>query len=205
MGANRVRKRRRSDVTFHRTRLQVVRDLEDRQGAPHVPFLRTARGTPIPIGSRLRKYGLTPEERYAQYAPEGSAPERLLYGWLRRHGIWFSYQVEELGGRLPGGMILDFVIWEKTPNLVIRIMSYWHDSPESKTRDELQLVALLELGYWVEDLQEWEINTVEKVDGAMRTLLYSAPRMGAVETVVKRATCPFCGDPYCVIHNFRES
>jgi len=203
VGKGRRRNRARIDVVPTRTLLQAVRQWEDSTGAPHVPYLRTSKGESIRVGSRLRKFGLTPEETYQQYAPEGTAPERLLFGWLARHDVWFSYQVKELGGRLPGGAIIDFVIWEKTPYLVIRVMSYWHDNPESQSRDMLQRLALEELGYWVEDVRESEINTVEKVDATMRTLLYAAPRRTGLDVVVISRRCPFCGDPYCVLHNFR--
>jgi len=169
---------------------------------PRIRPTRYAKGRPIPLGTRLRKYGLTPEETYAQYAPEGTTPERILFGWLRQHGFTFAFQSPLMGGRaVPGGAIVDFIIYDKFPPLIIRIMSYWHESVDAKWRDQIQLAGLTELGYRVEDVWEYEINTVKKVDQKMRTVLFGAPKWGTnAPTLGTPAVCPRCGDPDCSIY-----
>jgi len=143
---------------------------------------------------------MTLEEMYASMAPEGTTPERLVYGWLRKHGFLFTYQEPIAGGRVPGGAIIDFVIYEKDPPIVIRIMSYWHEAAETKWSDDIQLSMLTEAGFYVEDVWEWEINTLPKVDRKMREILFGAPKFGQVGAGMPAGdvTCPICHDPCCV-------
>jgi hypothetical protein len=146
---------------------------------PSLYHRRASIGAPANKGtSNIWKYGLTPEEELARIAPAdaGSNPERILYGWLVKHNITFTYQEPILGGRMPGGAVLDFVLYDMNPPIIIRVMSYWHESPDQRLADDIQLGNLLDLGYNVEDIWEWEINTVEKVNNKMREVLYGINR-----------------------------
>lgn len=164
--------------TFETSVKAIVRELEERAGLPHLITKKATKGEREPRGTRIRKYGLTPEEVYMQYAPEGTAPERLLFGWLKRHGYMFTFQRPILGGRLPGGAVVDFVIYDKQPPIILRIMSYWHTSLSAQWSDALQKDRLMELGYQVVDLWEYDINTVAKVAETMRSIMYGAPKIG---------------------------
>jgi hypothetical protein len=147
---------------------------------PILSIKHSAFGPKNPSGKKLIKtYGLTPEQRLAAVAPAEakSLPERLVYGWCVAHQISFSYQVAVLGGRaVPGGQVLDFVIYDKVTPICIRIQSYWHTGAGNVFKDDLQLDALLKLGYVVEDIWEYQINTVQKLDIIMRNILFGAPR-----------------------------
>lgn len=138
---------------------------------------KAIKGPPIPKGTMLIKHGETPQQRYAKYAPAEvkSLPERILFGWLVLHRVMFDYQVSVLGGRaIPGGAVLDFVIYDKPIPIVIRVMSYWHKTTE--WGDEIQRQAVEELGYIVEDVDEWEINELDKLEMKMREILFGAPK-----------------------------
>ena len=199
MGARRRSYGNRSNVVFPKSGRAALRQIET-PGLPALRWKRTSKGKPEPLGTRLRKYGLTPEEIYMQHAPEGTAPERLLFGWLKRHGFLFQFQQPVLGGRAPGGAVIDFVLFDKFPNIALRIMSYWHDSPEAKWADDIQRANLEELGLEVIDLWEGEINTVEKVDQKMREILFGAPKFGGAAPMVE-VKCPYCNDSHCVYYN----
>jgi len=74
----------------------------------------------------IRKYGLSRLEAYARKSPrDASLPERLVHAWLTKHGIPFSYQYALMGGHVPGGAIVDFVIRLRNPSVVLRIMGYY--------------------------------------------------------------------------------
>jgi hypothetical protein len=137
-------------------------------------------GKPMPTGkSLIIKHGETPEEALAKIAPAEakSKPERMLYGWLIKHNISFAYQTSVAGGRaVPGGAVLDFVIYEKATPIVIRIQSYWHLGAENVLGDDIQLNMLQQMGFVVEDVQEYEITTAAKIDEVMRRILYGTPK-----------------------------
>lgn len=141
-------------------------------------------GNVIPTGKKLIiKHGETPEEALARYAPATvkSKPERMLFGWLVRHNISFDYQTNVAGGRaVPGGAVLDFVIYEKATPIAIRVQSYWHLGAENVLGDDIQLNMLQQMGFVVEDVWEWQINTVPKIDQKMREILYGAPKFREV-------------------------
>lgn len=133
-----------------------------------------------------------------QYAPEGTAPERLVFGWLKRHHFMFEYQTPLMGGRVPGGAIVDFIIYDKSPPIVIRVQSYWHEAAVVRWNDQIQRDGLEALGYVVEDVWEREINTVERVDSKMRQIIFGAPKFTTGGAPAPREVCPFCGAPECV-------
>lgn len=199
MGTRRRRDRNRSDIEKLPTANAVLRRMERESGIPALRWPKAKKGPKEPRGTRLRRYGLTPEERYMQYAPEGTSPERLLFGWLMRHDFMFEFQAPLMGGRTPGGAVVDFIIYDKQPPIILRIMSYWHESASAQWNDQIQRDALETLGYQVEDVWEREINTVEDVDETMRHILFGAPKFGTVAPMVEtKRKCPYCNDPNCV-------
>ena len=204
MGTSRRRNRRRSNLKKLPTVNTTLRELERKAGLPHLSWPRAKKGRKEPRGTRIRRYSLTPEERYMQYAPEGTAPERLLFGWLKRHNFMFEYQTPLMGGRVPGGAVVDFIIYDKYPPIIIRIMSYWHEAAAVQWNDQIQRNGLEALGYQVEDVWEREINTVERVDEKMRHIIYGAPKFTTGGAPAPRGwdyekkVCPFCGTPECV-------
>lgn len=137
-------------------------------------------GDSIPTGKKLFiKHGETPEEALAKIAPveAKSMPERLLYGWLIKHHISFAYQTNVAGGRaVPGGAVLDFVIYEKAAPMVIRLQSYWHKGAENVYADDIQLNMLQQMGFVVVDIYDYEINSTPKLDNKMRQILFGAPK-----------------------------
>ncbi len=168
-------------------------------GVPRLRYKKPSKGGPIRVG-RTQKFGLSPEEELMQYAPGGSVPERMVYGWLVRHDMPFQYQVSVLGGRqVPGGAVLDFVIYARDVPIVVRLQSYWHQNAEQQWRDSIQLSMLTELGMVVEDVDEYEVNTVEKVDRKMQEVIFGRPKFGASAGYDQdyRRECPHCDDPNC--------
>jgi len=125
---------------------------------------------------------MTEEEKLSAIAPANakSLPERMLYGWLVKHGVAFGYQTSVAGGRLPGGAVLDFVIYERVVPIAIRLQSYWHKGAENVLADDIQLNMLQETGYVVEDIWDYELQTAEEIDRKMREVIYGAPKFREV-------------------------
>lgn len=165
-------------ITFPRTWTEVKRAIKSKQ--PTLSIRKAPLGKSIPTGESLFvKHGETPEEALAKYAPATakSKPERMLYGWLIKHGISFEYQVTVAGGRaIPGGAVLDFVVYARATPIAIRIQSYWHKGAENILGDDIQLNMLQEIGYVVEDVYDWQISTVPKLENVMRQILYGMPK-----------------------------
>ncbi len=196
MGKSGRSQRRRSDVKFP-TRGEAF-EAYNSASSPVLKLPRRSAMGYVPKGTRLRKYSLTPEEQLMRYAPEGTAPERLVFGWLVVHQFTFTFQEAVAGGRaIPGGAVVDFVIYDKIPPIALRVMSYWHEPATQQVADAIQAEMLMEYGYRVEDVWEWEINTYEKVSGKMMEILYGTPKFGTTG-VVATYKCPYCGDPNCV-------
>ncbi len=130
---------------------------------------------------------------------QASLPERRVYGWLIRHRIDFEYQASLLGGRKPGGAVVDFIVALRQPPLVLRIMSYWHTSPTSKVFDDKQAQEIEDLGYQVEDVWEYELNTPDATNHTMMRILYGMPKPsgGLVGSRPSEEVCPYCGRAGC--------
>ena len=166
-------------ITFPANWTEVKRAIT--KGNKPILTIRPSRlGSVIPTGKKLIiKYGETPEQALAKIAPPTakSTPERLLYGWLIKHSIPFAYQTSVAGGRvIPGGVVLDFVIYGKGIPIAIRVQSYWHLGAENIFADDIRLNMLQQMGFIVEDVWEWEINTVTKLNNVMRRILYGTPK-----------------------------
>ena len=154
---------------------------------------------------RIQKYGLPQLEEYAKNSPgDASLPEKLVYAWLVKHGIPFNYQYALMGGHVPGGAIVDFVIYLRDPSVILRIMGYyWHNkSPASQINDDLQLESLEDLGYIVEDIWDYEVNTLKKLFAKMSSVIYGMPKPLGLKAAggisYGFGVCTRCGDPACV-------
>jgi hypothetical protein len=96
----------------------------------------------------------------------------MVYAWLIRNQFDFNFQVSVIGGRAPGGAVLDFVVLTGARLIAIRVQSYWHTMSSAQMNDDIQLAKLTELGYTVVDLWEQDILTVEGVNEKMNWVIY---------------------------------
>ena len=199
MGFSRKRGRNRGYLKATSTLRRAVKSLAvfiksppHRLAARHAEQLR--RGI-------VRLYGLSRLEAYAKDSPgDASIPERLVYAWLVKHGIPFSYQYALMGGHVPGGAIVDFVIRLRNPPVILRIMGYYwhHKSPATQINDDLQLESLEDLRYIVEDIWDYEVNTLKKLFAKMNSVIYGMHRFSGLRLVaVVPKVCTRCGDPAC--------
>ena len=172
MGPNRSGKRRRSNITFKDTAAQAMRDFLGK----NYRSWRTGLPQPetMPKGTKLSRHGQTELERIAGMAPEDvkSLPERLVFGWLIIHKIPFLYQESLLGGRAPGGLVVDFTLFMYYPPIAIRVMGYYHADKQQIYKDDVQAQALMDLGFIIEDVWEHEVSTVEDLNFRMTDILY---------------------------------
>lgn len=165
---------------------------------PKLTFPKEPKGDVEVRGTRITKHGLSPEEQLMRYAPEGTKPERMLFGWLKMRGLSFGFQQPLMGGRLPGGAVVDFIIYDNLPPLVIRVQSYWHESASAQWMDSVQRDALENLGYQVEDIWEKDLQTYEDINQIMNHILYGFPRLGGGPAPISVRDCPYCDEPDCV-------
>jgi very-short-patch-repair endonuclease len=100
-----------------------------------------------------------------------SEPEAIAYLWLRAHQIPFEFQAPILGGRTaPGGTVVDFILYDRDPPLLLRVMGdYWHSMIESMAFDEEQRIALMSMGFPVVDV--WERQLFRNADYVLRMAL----------------------------------
>jgi very-short-patch-repair endonuclease len=191
---SRINRNRSKVVRKPKTLKQAVDDKTLR-----LKLRRRPRGDYIAMGSRIKKYSLTPDE-WLMGDIEGSKPERLIYGWLIRHDIPFRYQSPLLGGRVPGGAIVDFIINLRAVPLIIRVMGYYHRDPLQAINDDLQRNALESIGWQVRDVWDFEVNTAEKVQDKMLEILYGMEEFTSVPggPADRRTDCPSCEDSHCI-------
>lgn len=146
-------------------------------------------------GTRLIPLGETLREAMMAGPVDAPASERIIYGWLLRFGIPFDYQVPVMGGRaVPGGAVVDFLIYITTPPTVLRVMSYWHTDPAQREIDALQKAVLEEdFQFRVVDIWEWETMDWEFLSRRMRELIFTNATTGSVPeaTIAHQTTDPF--------------
>lgn len=199
MGKSRSRKFHRDAVVFPKTAIEAVDLFGDVR-----PRLRRKGSVLLSEAThkRLPLVGHTPEEILEQYAPEGfklSHPEKRVFGWLVRHGIVFDWQVQLMGGRIPGGAIVDFVVYTQFPPIILRIQSYWHEATSTRVEDDLQRVALENMGYQVEDVWEYDLQTEDEVHWTLTQVIYGWARPGGGMVIREyQDTCPYCNYRDCV-------
>lgn len=115
-----------------------------------------------------------PEE--APPAPDtwtGPLDEWYVYWWLSIHVGTdnFQYQGSREGGRkYLGGVIADFIVYDRTPGLVINVQGqYWHRGSEAAAKDMLQKIQYMNMGYDVVFIFEQDIMT--RLDYTMKMAL----------------------------------
>ena len=177
---------------------------------PRLNSPKVAKGEPFATGvQQIKKVGETPEEKLMALAPEeASTPEKMIFGWLTFREIPFVFQGALMGGRTPGGAVVDFMLTDREPQLVLRVMGYWHEMILQKVHDDAQLAALEYLGYDVEDIWDYEVKTWKSCNKRMLEVLYGFRKFrgggaGAGYYFEEpRELCPYCGDPMCVQCDF---
>lgn len=146
--------------------------------APKIRIRKKARGDKPALGvKQIRGVGISEKDYLMSLAPErASDPEKMIYGWLVLHDFPFQFQVSLMGGFVPGGAVVDFILQVRGGPTIIRVMGYWHKSIAQKYNDDLQRQSLEELGYEVVDVWDYEVNTPEKVHWTMMGLLFGYSR-----------------------------
>jgi len=172
-----------------RTRIRFPgqrRYVRSQQDVSHPTFPREvtpAKPRWIKYGLRIPMVGTTPADYYLAVAPldtqTTSQLERLVFGWLVRQHIPFAYQVNVLGGRqVPGGAVLDFVVYLRQPPTVLRIMgAYMHRQPTQAYNDMIQRTVLEDMGYIVIDLWEEDITDMVLFETTMDRIIYGGQQV----------------------------
>ena len=95
--------------------------------------------------------------------------EEIVYNWLVKHKIVFTFQSSLSGGRYElGGSVVDFILDNR--NIAIRVLGeYWHRGVAKEGSDLLQKENLSALGWTVVDLLEDDLKT--KLEETMRLAL----------------------------------
>jgi len=126
------------------------------------------------LGTRLISLGEDMRTRLSAGPIDASPAERAVYGWLQRFGISFDFQRPIMGGRrIPGGAVVDFLIFVTHPPTVLRVMSYWHTSPSERAIDDLQKSIIEEDGYYrVIDIWEWETMDYDMMSRRLEEIIF---------------------------------
>jgi len=145
----------------------------------------------MPIKSRLTKRGRArlrgkrialrpkpfskkppPEPRPWAYAYMSSY-EWQVFRALKKRGIAFTEQVSFGGGAgTLGGARVDFLLSGR--NIIIRVQGPYHEMPQARSRDMLQMIYLQGQGYevidfWAEDLLDLDRALATKLGTPIRT------------------------------------
>lgn len=88
-----------------------------------------------------------PSLQYTIFGKDASDLEWLTYRSLGRLG-WrdgeIDFQVDFLGGRLPGGVVLDFVVWTFGGPIILEPSGdYWHASSLAQAQRDRQRTATI--------------------------------------------------------------
>lgn len=138
--------------------------------------------TPDPPALHRRRYLLPRNKDVVETGPffifgqKASDLEWRTYRTLRRLG-WrdeqIQFQTDVLGGRQPGGQVLDFIVWTYSGPVVIAVNGdYWHGrSLTIKERDRVNAAQVREL--WGRQLRYLALYTADLIDEAtaLRVLL----------------------------------
>ena len=93
--------------------------------------------------------------------------EAIVYNWLTKHSIEFSFQSSMMGGRYEsGGAIADFTIYEL--NLILRIQGdYFHTQINKQATDSVQRELLEAQGWTVIDIYGSDLESPEEINTTM--------------------------------------
>jgi hypothetical protein len=105
-----------------------------------------------------------------------STLEWYVYFYLTRVRHWadgneFQYQVKVGGGRQPGGIVPDFVVYNRTPPLALSVAgARWHAGTLANlAKDEHDRIQLMNYGWDLVML--WEDDLIDRLDYTMREAL----------------------------------
>ena len=95
--------------------------------------------------------------------------EEIVYNWLVKHKVVFTFQTSLSGGIYElGGAVVDFTLDDL--NIAIRVFGeYWHKGVEKRGSDIIQRELLTELGYTVVDI--WETDIKERLNETLTKAL----------------------------------
>ena len=102
----------------------------------------------------------------------GSLQEWRVYVSLVKFKLVFEYQVPVRGGRMvPGGRVLDFLVYNPFPIPVPVMGLYWHSG--KKREDDLMMLDLLRQVFKREPVPLWEdeLYSQEASDNAVKSKL----------------------------------
>jgi len=100
---------------------------------------------------------------------QGSDIELIVYGWLTKRGIFFSFQSSHAGGIYElGGAVVDFTLDEL--DIALRVHGeYWHRQVAKRGQDIIQREMLEAEGWTVVDL--WESDIKDNLEETMEKAL----------------------------------
>ena len=100
-----------------------------------------------------------------------SAPERIVYDWLTKRHILFTFQSSMGGGRFElGGSIVDFTLDDL--GVAIRVQGgYWHQGVEKVGTDTVQRELLESQGWIVVDILEKDLTPPYRANQTLEAAL----------------------------------
>lgn len=103
--------------------------------------------------------------------PVMSNVEEIVYKWLTKRGIPFSFQSSLRGGYFSlGGAVVDFLIEDR--RIAIRVHGeYWHRGVEKEGSDIIQKEMLREEGWTVVDLKSSDLEDPRRREQALNLAL----------------------------------
>jgi very-short-patch-repair endonuclease len=101
----------------------------------------------------------------------GSSLEWRVYWWLERKKVDFLFQLDLYGGSVSGGFIVDFLVRDRDPGLVLEVQGKpWHFGALGlRADDRIRKAILLNEGYDVVYLLHSDID--DRLDYTMKEAL----------------------------------
>ncbi len=94
-----------------------------------------------------------------------TTPEAIVYQWLSKNNIPFSFQTSLMGGHFElGGAVLDFILTELDIGLRVQGM-YWHQGVAKRGMDDIQRESLEAMGLTIVDI--WEDDLEDRLEETM--------------------------------------
>ena len=95
-------------------------------------------------------------------------PEAIVYRWLLKNDIAFTFQSSMMGGRFSlGGAVVDFVLTELRIGLRVQ-GRYWHEGVNKKAMDDIQRENLEAEGLIIVDIWDDDLETPSEVEATMQ-------------------------------------
>ena len=93
--------------------------------------------------------------------------EAIIYNWLTKRNVAFTFQSSMFGGRFElGGAVVDFTLDEL--NIALRVQGdYFHTGVEKSATDEVQRELLESQGWTVVDIYGSDLETPEEVNNTL--------------------------------------